>query len=356
MAETLTQAEIDALREAVRSGKIEDVAKEQVHTPAPREYKVVGYDFRKPQLLSAEHLVMLQTMHQSLAKNIQGLLFSMFKITADLTLAAMDQVSYGEFMLSLETPTYLLGISMQPDFGPVGFEVSSTLGSQILEMLLGGEGNIEAEDAPSREFTILEMEIIRTWADRVLDEVQLAWDTVQPLQMSVISTGVSPDQIQVVPGDTPCICAGIDVNIHNQRGRIHICYPFSTLQTIFQKSTSDQDLDRKAELRKTTLRALQQVPIETSVELGKASIRARQLQNLQVGDIIKLDNRATDALRFYLGDARIGTGVLGSRHGRLAVRLETMVSTPKASAPPTGTPPQPKPPTPPAQGKTPAMK
>jgi flagellar motor switch protein FliM len=245
---------------------------------------------------------------------------------------------------------------MQPDFGPVGFEVSSTLGSQILEMLLGGEGNIEAEDAPSREFTILEMEIIRTWADRVLDEVQLAWDTVQPLQMSVISTGVSPDQIQVVPGDTPCICAGIDVNIHNQRGRIHICYPFSTLQTIFQKSTSDQDLDRKAELRKTTLRALQQVPIETSVELGKASIRARQLQNLQVGDIIKLDNRATEALRFYLGDARIGTGVLGSRHGRLAVRLETMVSTPKASAPPTGTPPQPKPPTPPAQGKTPAMK
>ncbi len=328
MAETLTQAEIDALRDAVKSGKIEDVAEVETQASAPREYKVVGYDFRKPQLLSAENLLTLQTMHQSLAKNIQGLLFSMFKITADLTLSAMDQVSYGEFMLSLETPTYLLGLMAQPEFGPIGFELSPPLGSQILEMLLGGEGTVE-EDMHHREFSALEMEIIRAWADRVMDEIQLAWDHLQPLEIAVVSAGNSPDQIQVVPGDTPCICAGIDVKIHNQAGRIHLCYPFSTLQAIFQKSESEQDLDRRAQRRATTLKAIQHVPLEGNVELGRATILARQLKELQVGDIIKLDNAASNELRFCLSNTKVANGIVGSKQGRLAIRLQKMLYSPK---------------------------
>ncbi len=323
MAETLSQAEIDALRDAVRSGKIEDVSQAKQPATSTREYKVVGYDFRKPQLLSAENLLMLQTMHQALAKNIQGLLFSMFKITADSTLSAMDQVSYSEFMLSLETPTYLLGLQAEPEFGPIGFELSPPLGAQILEMLLGGDGDIE-EDGQHREFSPLEMDIIRAWIDRAMEEIQLAWSNLQPFELTVTSAGSTPDQIQVVPGDTPCICAGIDIKIHNHESRIHICYPFSTLQDIFQKSEVEQDVGRRSEMRKATLKAIQQVPVESGVELGRATILAKQLSELQVGDIIKLDNQAANELQFYIGDTPVGSGMVGSRQGRLAIRLQNM--------------------------------
>lgn len=341
MAETLSQAEIDALRDAVKSGKIEDVA-EQENTPELKEYKVVGYDFRKPQLLSAENLLNMQTMHQTLAKNIQGLLFSMFKVTAETTLSAMDQVSYGEFMLSLETPTYLLGLNLETDFGPVGMEISPPLGPQVLDMLLGGEGNLDDEAAATREFTTLELEILQTWTDRILDEIKVGWDPIQPLNISVNSTGIEPDQIQVVPGDTPCICVGIHVGMNNTTGRIHLCYPFSTLQAIFQKAEEEQEEEtgRRAEMRKTTLRALQEVPLEINVELGRASISARQLQALQTGDIIRLNHRASEALTFNLGESAIGKGIIGARRGRIAVNLQAISSTrKKASSTENNTPP-----------------
>lgn len=351
MAETLTQAEIDALRDAVKSGKIEDVAKQEVR-PAPREFKVVGYDFRKPQLLSADNLLALQTLHQTLAKSIQGLLFSMFKVTAETTLSSMDQVSYGEFMLSLETPTYLLGLSLQSDYGPVGMEISPPLGPQILDMLLGGEGSLEDPSQGSREFTILELEILRTWTDRVLDEIQAGWETIQPMQISVTSTGIEPDQIQVVPGDTPCICVGIHIGMHNTTGRIHICYPFSTLQAIFQKAAQEQDDEsgRRAEMRKSTLRALQQVPLEVNAELGRALITARELRALQPGDIIKLNHRAAEPLTVNLGETPIGDGIIGSRRGQTAIALKTIIRTvTPAKAQPqqaaaAGKPPSPPPP------------
>ncbi len=123
MTEKLTQAEIDALRDAVSEGKVEAIT-EQPATP-PAEVKVVAYDFRRPKLLSAERMQALTLLHQHLASQVQGLLFSMLKRSGEVTLVAVDQVSYGEFQLSVESPTYLLGLRAEPEFGLLEVEVTS---------------------------------------------------------------------------------------------------------------------------------------------------------------------------------------------------------------------------------------
>ena len=140
MSEQLTQAEIDALRNAVRAGNVASAAEVKLPEPAS-DVKVITYDFRKPKLLSAERMVKLQLVHQTLLKNLQSMLFSMFKIAGDSTLNALEQVSYGEFLLSLAAPTYLLSLDVEPDVGLMGVEMSPPMGQILLDMLLGGNGN-----------------------------------------------------------------------------------------------------------------------------------------------------------------------------------------------------------------------
>lgn len=349
MAETLTQAEIDALRDAVRSGRVEDVANETRAEQPAAEIKVVSYDFRKPQLLSAEHLQSMQSLHLSFAKNIQGLLFSMFKISGETTLSALDQVSYGEFMLALESPTYLLGVSID-QAGPIGLEVAPPTGQILLDMLLGGDGIASAAEPP-REFSALEMDIMRAWIDRGFEELVQAWEPVQQISFSVIAQGIEPDQVQVVPLDTPCLCAVMKLRLNEAEGRIQICYPFSTLQAIFQRADSHSDAPegQRAELRKQALAAMDFVPIKTDIELGKAQVSAQDIESLGVGDIIKLGSRAGDPLVLNVGGRGVGHASVGVYRGRLAVTVEDLNAhlpepsgTAAAKMPPTHPPTAPK--------------
>lgn len=326
MAEKLTQAEIDALRQAVSEGRV-DALEDRKAAPPPAEIKVIDYDFRRPKLLSAERMQSLNFLHLSLIKNIQSLLFSMLKVTGEVSLAALDQVSYGEFLLSLEEPTYLLGMRMDPGSGPLEIEFTSPLAQMLLDLLLGGDGQESAQDS-AREFSPLEMDIIRAFSDRFIDELTEAWSTVHDIHFAITNQGVLADQIQIVPPDTPCLCASFLLRVEQVQGRINVCYPFSTLQTVFVQSEEQQDelTDRRANLRKMALAAIESVFLPLQVELGRTRITARQLTQLEVGDVIRLGNRLGETMPLNIAERNIGRSRVGSHRGRLAASVTTLTS------------------------------
>lgn len=359
MSEQLTQAEIDALRNAVRSGGVADT---QVQKPAApsEDIKVISYDFRKPKLLSAERMVKLQLVHQLLLKNLQAMFFSMFKMAGESKLSALEQVSYGEYMLALSPPTYLLSLQADPDMGPVGLELSPPMGQMLLDMLLGGDG-VAAAAAPHHEFSAFEMEIMRTLSDRLLEELQLAWQQLCDITFQISSQGVSPEQVQIAPPDTPCLVALIDLRLNEKSLRMQFCYPFSTLQIIFERAEAGQEdqTGKKSGARQKALRALQLMPLPANVELGRAQMSTRELNNLSVGDVIKLDQPTGDPLRLNIGDRMIGSAYVGAHRGRLVAGVNTIVhiqppASDKKSPPP---PPAPAPGTPaPAATRPPAAR
>ncbi len=344
MAETLTQAEIDALREAVRTGKVNENKPTNVDLPK-KEIKVVSYDFRKPKLLSAEHLLNLQLLHQSFAKNLQGMLFSLFKSSGDVSVTAMDQVSYGEFMLSLESPTCLIGWSIGEDNGAFTMELTPPLGQVVLDLLLGGDG-IGVANEPPREFSALEFDILQSWVDRVIDELKSSWSSIGDIQLSMIARGVEPEQVQIVPPDTPCLCVVLKLAINEASGRLHICYPFSTLQSVIQKAeiqAAKGDDGRHARIRKNALAAIEAVPVLADIELGRTWIPVNALESLQAGDILTLSQQAGDPLSMNIGNRKIGHVRIGTRRGKLAATVTQLAHTEVKHAKPAATQPKPAP-------------
>lgn len=333
MSEVLTQEEIDALRKAVSSGKVEALSGDEIAASAPAEVKVVGYDFRRPKLLSAERMQTLNVLHQTLAKNVQSLLFSMLKVTGEASLAEIDQVRYGEFLLSLENPTYLLGLNADSEMGALELELTPPMGQVLLDLLLGGDG-VQAAQEPSREFSALELDLLRTFSDRFLNELETAWSSIQEIEFSVYAQGVVSDQVHIAPPDTPCLSVGLLLRIEEAEGRLNVCYPFSTLQSIFQRADTKEDelTGRRSEGRKEALRVIQPVPIPVHVELGKARITARELTHLKVGDVVRLEQRKGDPMTLSVGGRNMGSAQAGTYRGRLGATV-TSLKHPKKKTP-----------------------
>ena len=352
MSEQLTQAEIDALRNAVRSGEMAVVQDIKAVTPS-EDIKVISYDFRKPKLLSAERMVKLQLVHQLLLKNLQTMLFSMFKIAGESKLSALEQVSYGEYMLSLSPPTYLLSIQANPEMGSFGVELSPPMGQMLLDMLLGGDG-VAASTSPPHEFSAFEMEIMRTLSDRLLEELEAAWKQMHDINLQIIAQGVSPEQVQIAPPDTPCLIAVIDLRLSEKSVRMQFCYPFNMLQIIFERAETarDDQAGKRSGIRQKVLRAVQATPLPANVELGRAMMTAGELGSLSVGDVIKLDQPTGDPLRLNIGERMIGSAFVGSRRGRLVASINHVMRPNQAAN--DKKPPAPPTPAGPPAGKTPA--
>lgn len=318
MSEQLTQEEIDALRNAVKTGTVENTQQDSPSEPSA-DLKVVSYDFRKPKLLSAERMLTLQLMHQALAKNLQGLLFSMFKITGQSSLEALEQVTYGEYALSVNPPSCLLDLTISPVEGSVEVELSPPLGQILLDLLLGGKGEAVSKEEP-REFTEIEFEVLKVFNERMNEELDTVWAQLCDLNFSISSHGVSTDQVQVASSDTPCLLAIILLRMEQEEMRLQICYPFSVLQAIFDQAeaSGEDQTGKRKEYRQNMIRALHPAPLSLEVELGRAKITANELNSLSVGDVIKLDHSIEDPFTVTACSRPLGTAYVGSHRSRTA--------------------------------------
>ena len=94
MTANLSQAEIDALL---------SVASDAPHAArsAAASAGVVKYNFRRPDRVSKEQIYALQFLHERCARNLATSLSAYLRTTINMTVAAVAQHSYSDFLGSL---------------------------------------------------------------------------------------------------------------------------------------------------------------------------------------------------------------------------------------------------------------
>jgi flagellar motor switch protein FliM len=319
MSESLSQAEIDALRAAVKSGAaIEE--REEPPPPQVEQVKVVAYDFRKPHLIASDQHHALQVLHESLGKQFQATLLSAVKAGAEVKLVAIDQISYGEFMISLANPTYLAALTTKPNIGQVAIQLDIPIVMAIGDILLGGNGRITPE---ARELTSLESTIFSSIAGLLLKELSASWSTMTEVAFSIATQESNPQFLQITTPETACLSMMYDIRIAEVTGVLNICYPFEVIQAILaaaekrsgKRATGGADGD-------AMLRALQEVPLVLRVVVGGGPVTAEDLANLQPGDLLCLNRRIDAPLEVCLGDNPIFLAIPGRHKGKVAVVLK----------------------------------
>lgn len=316
MSDALTQEEIDALREAVSSGA--DLGEDEVVAEEPKEQvKVVQYDFRKPRLISAESLHVIQMLHEESAKTLEAFLLSELKASGNVKLSTMDQITYSEFVMSIVPPAYVVRVGAG-DLGSLAIEIGTPLVMSMLDILLGGSGSVEG--GPDREITVLEKTVLEGVLTGVIERVREAWAVITPVEMAVEDVVSNAEYLQAASHEAPCINLSYDVRIASGSGLINICYPITLVQGIIKRADKGKAVASKT-TGKGMLRALGEVPLQIRAVLGDIQLIAEDLGKLDVGDVVCLDKSIDEPVDVFLGEASMFSAHMGKRKDKLAVEL-----------------------------------
>lgn len=171
MSEVLSQAEIDALLNALSTGEV-DAASIQ---DQPAEAQVRPFDFERPSKFNKDQLRTLEMLHDAFCRVVQTQLSAQLRTYVELTVTSADQVSYGEFVRSMPFPTLINILSLRPLEGNALLEMNLPLALSVIDRMVGGPG---AYRGRLRELTEIELALTRGLTDVMLLGLNEAWSTV----------------------------------------------------------------------------------------------------------------------------------------------------------------------------------
>ncbi|MEZ5339239.1 MAG: flagellar motor switch protein FliM [bacterium] len=296
MADILSQEEIDALLGALSSGELK--AEDARDEASEKNAKVKAYDFFRPSKFSKEQIRTIYMMHETYGRLWSSKLAGQLRNYVSISVSAVDQVTYQEFMQSIPNPTITCTFSLSPLEGQALMEFSPTIGFPIIDRLLGGQGQSNVQ---SREITEIEGHVLSNLIDEGMIYLKEAWSSMIDLKPELIDLESNPLFVQIVPPADMILLITLECRIGEMSGIMNIVYPYVVLEPILSL-LSDRVLyavgtrGASKESRSKTTQILQNVSLKVSVELGSVKLTLRDLLALEADDLVILDTNTQEDL------------------------------------------------------------
>lgn len=315
--EVLSQKEVDELLRALASGELGG-------QPARREGPVIRpsvrvYDFRRPDKFSKDHLRTLQMVHENFARVWTTVLSAQLRTMARVTLDAVEQLTYDEFLASVRNPAVLCLVSMEPLPGRQMVDIHPALAFPLIDRLLGGLGTAEVGE---RALTDIEVTVMERVVSGMLSALVEAWQGLVALRARLDSIEANPLFAQVIPPNEVTAVITLTATLGEAGGSLRLCLPYSSLKPVLGQLTAHRWAGGGEVARVEGNGAnLRDVRVEMSVRLGKATLTIGQLLGLERGDVIKLGQPVGEPLTVYLGPR----AAFRARPGRVGNRVAVQV-------------------------------
>lgn len=320
MTEVLSQDEIDQLLTAISSG---DVEREDMPAPADQR-KIKIYDFKRPDKFSKEQLRTINMMHETFARLTTTQMSAQLRSLVTLHVAAVDQLTYEEFIRSIPNPTTLAVINMDPLKGSAILEIDPAITFSIIDRLFGGQGE---GSKVTRELTDIETSVMEGIIVRVLGSMREAWSQVIDLRPRLGQIDTNPQFAQIVPPSEMVVLVTLETKVSEVEGMIQFCIPYLTIEPIISKLSAQywySTVRRGATTENLNIlrEKLATVGVTLVAEIGSMSLTVGEVLSLQSGDVIRLpDVRVGDPISLNIGNKRKFVCRPGQVGNRLAVQI-----------------------------------
>ena len=321
MAELMTQSEIDALLSSLTRG---DVDVENIKKADDKGFRI--YDFKRPSKFSRDQVRALQVMHDNFARMLSNLFSAQLRTLVQISVATIDhQMTYVEFLNSLQNPTIMMVFSLAPLKGNAILEISLGLAYAIIDRLLGGPG---AGLDENRALTDIEQAVMTSVCARILEQFQEVWSEVIELDPKIEFYENNPMFVQVASPNETVALISLTAHVGAGEGFMNICLPHMVLEPIISKLTSrylvsfsGHASDTDPETRSVILSELTTTSMDLAVEMGTIEISLGDLLSLQVGDCLSLGRAPADAIDVRVGPHLRYLARPGTVHRKLAAQI-----------------------------------
>ena len=152
------------------------------------------------------------------------------------------------------------------------------------------------------ELTDIEESLAKKVVERTVKTLEGAWKHIVPVQGNIVGLDNNFTMVQVAtPGEIVALIT-LEVHVAGQHfGLISLCFPYPTLENILPQLTTQHIYQSKgliatSEERQQMITKLNTSTVDIKVILGEAEAEVKDLMDLKVGDVIRLNNKVTDNL------------------------------------------------------------
>lgn len=327
MADILSQEEIDALLEVVDDGgDTETLEKEDVL----HQKHITLYDFKRPNRVSKEQLRAFKSIHDKMARSLSSQISAVMRSIVEIQLHSVDQMTYGEFLMSLPSPTSFNVFSMKPLEGSGVLEINPSIAFPMIDRLLGGKG--DPYENP-REFSDIELNLLDTILRQMMQNLKEAWSSVTEIFPSIDAKESSPNVVQIVAQNEIVIMVVMEIIIGHSSGMMNLCYPVIALETVLSRlATRDlmlSDTSSKKSRNKELQALIAGTNVIVSAYVGETSITLKELLDLEVGNIVRLDRVADDSVIVTIDEREKYIATIGLQRYRKSIQIKEVIVTEK---------------------------
>lgn len=326
--DVLSQAEVESLLSAMDSRESDVIADAATSRIRHRE-KVSPYDFKRPERVGKEQMRSLQTMHEAFGRNFGASLSALLRTIVEMKLTSVDQLTYSEFVFSLENPTCFNLINATPLEGQLILDINLSLLFPIIDRLLGGGS--DPSTVVRRPLTEIELRLVSRITDLFCKEMKHAWDNVLDLNLSIDRVESNPQLVQIVPPNEVVVLISFELSIGDSRGMMNFCIPFNAIERISGRLSANSWVSYGKKMAtpeniKRISGQLSDALVEVVVDLADTNISTSDLISLKVGDIIATEKDVERPLVVSIEGQPKFHAKAGAFKGRKAIQVVGLVN------------------------------
>ena len=314
----LSQEEIDALLTAMDRGEVDveqDIKKEKVVEPC---------NLTSPNSMLGSQFYALEEVYDKFATLLNQSLSSTLQRPIEVEFVSTEMVKYGEFISAFSTPTSLNIFSMEPLIGSALMAMEAKLVFSLIDCMLGGDGKPTAQ---VRDFTLIEQRMIKKVAEELLQIYQEAWAVVHTVNITLRKTETKPEFVHLATPNDLMIIMVFAIKGHKFSGNIHLCLSYLMLEPIKEKlsSTYVSGEDTEHAWQHQLENLLKETHVNVIAELGKTQKTIRELLELEVDHILRLNTGPKDPVVLTVDGIPKFRGLPGVIKGNRAVEITSQM-------------------------------
>jgi flagellar motor switch protein FliM len=253
-----------------------------------QEKKIQSYNFKRPDRIAKNQMRSLHFVHDRFARNASSSISAYLRMVVEISLEAIEQVTYGDFLANAADPTCYASISLKPLDGQAALEIRPEAVFPMIDRLMGGSGESLQTIRPMTE---IEQRVIQAVLKLLVDNLKESWRPVYSIDFATTSIETHPHMVQVVGPNEMIIHFRFRMRIKNTVAKINLAFPTLVLEPIIHIFDQDWHNRKKITHDAALLHQVRQVPVNVSIESGDTTFPMQSLLSLEVGDTLVLDQR-----------------------------------------------------------------
>lgn len=330
MAEVLSQSQIDALLNSMRSGG--DEAKAEEKQP---EKKYRKYDFTTPRKFTKDRIKMLNGIFENYTRVISSRLNAQLRTNCEITVESIEEQKFYEFNNALMEGDVLAMVDttihpreadgkevMAED--PVMVYLSTSTALDMMDRMMGSEGETSREVPMGYAYTDLELQLYEHLMRDIVALMGSSWENYVPITFEYNHTQVNPTLVQLLNLDETVVLVDMRLTFGESEGRMSVVLPGNMLMSVFGE-VNRETMGRKVTSEDNSEEIFTQLrdsSLEIIAALGDTQLSLSDIYHLSVGDVVDLGRSKDSPVFLQIGGYQWFTGRMGTHKKNMAIKID----------------------------------